>query len=516
MSCGTVSRRGFLRGAAFGLTAAATAPLAGRVAGTAAAAFQAPSISKHNIIVIMTDDQAASSMPVMRKLMARPHGSWVTFNNAVCNDPICAPSRATFFSGQHSHKHGVIKNGWDNRLDETRTVPVWLKGAGYRTALYGKYQNGWAKKKKRPTPPGWDIFVPSGGLADGLVEPATDFIRHTAEPFFLCVTPVDPHFWAKPPARYKGVDVYVPPQPPNLWEADVSDKPSYVQKAQNKKGKINRYRKELVQAQRALLAVDDLVQEIIDTLEQSGKLENTVIVFLSDHGFLFGEHNLIKKHWPYEEAIRIPLMIRFPGVAGNRDESRVVSNVDLASTFCEIAGVVPTAPQNGRSLVPLIKNPGIYWDEAALLEKHIDGRGDFEFFGVRTAGWTYVEYSNGEKELYDLTADPYQLENQANKPAYSAKQAELKARMEALLAGEHPPVATATPTATATEIPTETSTPTSTATTEPSPTATNTVEPTATTEATATAEPSPTATNTVEPTATMEATATPTCTPTPP
>lgn len=147
MSCGTVSRRGFLRGAAFGLTAAATAPLAGRVAGTAAAAFQAPSISKHNIIVIMTDDQAASSMPVMRKLMARPHGSWVTFNNAVCNDPICAPSRATFFSGQHSHKHGVIKNGWDNRLDETRTVPVWLKGAGYRTALYGKYQNGWAKKK---------------------------------------------------------------------------------------------------------------------------------------------------------------------------------------------------------------------------------------------------------------------------------------------------------------------------------------------------------------------------------
>lgn len=490
MSCGTLSRRGFLRGAAFGLAAAAAAPLAGRVADTAAAAFQAPSIPKHNIVVIMTDDQAASSMPVMRKLMAKPHDSWVTFNNAVCNDPICAPSRATFFSGQYSHKHGVIKNGWDNRLDETKTVPVWLKSAGYRTALYGKYQNGWAKKKKRPTPPGWDNFEPNGGLADGVVEPATDFIRHTVEPFFLCVTPVDPHFWAKPPARYQGVDVYVPPQPPSLWEADVSDKPSHVQKAQNKKGKINKYRKELVEAQRALLAVDDLVQEIIDTLEQTGKLENTVIVFLSDHGFLFGEHNLIKKHWAYEEAIRIPLMIRYPGVAGNRDESRVVSNVDLASTFCEIAGVTPTAPQSGRSLVPLIKNPGIYWDEAALLEKHIDGRGDFEFFGVRTAGWTYVEYNNGEKELYDLTADPYQLENQANKPAYVAKQAELKARMEALLAGEHPPVATATPTG----MPVETSTPTSTPT----------------------SEPSPTATDIVEPTATMEATATPTCTPTPP
>lgn len=257
-----------------------------------------------------------------------------------------------------------------------------------------------------------------------------------------------------------------------------------MQRAQNKKGKISRYRQERVNAQRALLAVDDLVLAIIDALEASGKLDDTVICFLSDHGFLFGEHGLIKKHWPYEEAIRIPLLIRYPGLVGNRQENRVVSNVDLAATFAEIAGVTPGAQHDGRSLLPMIRNPTTFWDEAALLEKHPDARGDFSFFGVRVAGWTYVEYSNGEKELYDLTADPYQLSNRANQPAYQAKQAQLKARLEALLDSDPRPTATpsATPSKTATHTPTPTDTPTVMPTDTPTvvPTETPTVVPTET------------------------------------
>lgn len=186
---------------------------------------QAQTTPRYNIICMMTDDQDAASLPVMRHLTSYPHGSWVNFNNAVCNDAICAPSRACLLTGQYSHHHGVIKNGLGSEMNEAQSLPVWLKSAGYRTALFGKYQNGWGKGRHNYKPQGRDVFEGKGGLSDALVEPATGFIRNTNGPFFLCVNPVDPHFFAKPPARYKTSNVWVPPEPPSFGE-DVSDKPS--------------------------------------------------------------------------------------------------------------------------------------------------------------------------------------------------------------------------------------------------------------------------------------------------
>ncbi len=453
-----MSRRGFL------ITAGATAATLAlpRVIRLAQSAAQLP--PRFNIVTIMTDDQDSASLPVMRNLMSYPHGSWINFTNGICSDGICGPSRSSFLTGLYTHRHGVTSNNKVTKLDDAHTVAVWLKAVGYRTGLFGKYLFG---SKKIPTPRGWDVFEGQGGRAGPLTAPATAFIRNSTGPFFLCVNPVDPHMKARPQPPYLNAPVWVPPDPPSFNE-DVSDKASWVQKAQSRKAQIKTLRAERVKAHRALLGVDDLVMRIIDTLESAGKLDETVICFMSDNGFLWGEHNLIRKHWHYEEVVRVPLLMRYPGLTGNRAESRVVSNIDLAPTFAAIAGATPTQSLDGRSLLPMIQSPATYWDEAVLLEKFADGRSDFSFTGVRLPGWTYVVYHNGEEELYDLTADPFQLTNVAGRPEYAAQQDLLEAKMRALLNGDPRP----TPTFTSTPTPTDTGTPT------PSPTGTPSTSPT--------------------------------------
>ncbi len=337
---------------------------------------------RYNIICIITDDQDSASLPVMRHLMSYPHGSWINFTNGICNDGICGPSRASFLTGLYTRHHGVTSNRQVNRFDPSNALPVWLKAAGYRTGLFGKYLFG---SKKIPPPPGWDEFKGDGGLANSLVAPAINFISTASGPFFLCVNPVDPHMAAKPKPPYNRTAVWVPSDPPSFYE-DISDKASWVERMKVGRNSVNTLRKERVRAHQALLGVDDLVMRIIDTLTATGKLDDTVILYTSDNGFLWGEHNLIRKHWHFEEVIRVPMLMRYPDLVGNRVESRVVSNLDMAPTFAAIAGVAPGRPTDGRNLLPMIERPQTFWDEAVLLERFPDGRADFSFTGVRVAG----------------------------------------------------------------------------------------------------------------------------------
>lgn len=372
-----------------------------------------------NIVLIMTDDQDATSLEVMRLLNAHPGGGWTQFNNAVCNDGLCAPSRATVLTGQYSHRHGVIRNGGLENLDEHHALPVWLAAAGYRCALFGKYSFG-RKDQNWPKPPGWDIFDAGGGLADSIFTKGVDYIRHAGDaPFFLMLTPVDPHIKAKPPARYKSTAVTMSPLPPNINEADMSDKPLRMQqKPLLRKGKLKSLANERVNAYRALLAVDDGVQAVVDALTAAGKWDNTVLIYTSDHGFSWGSHRVERKHLPYEEVVRIPLVIRRPGQSGNQVIPEVVSNVDLAPTIAALAGVTPGLSTDGRSLLPLMdREPG--WTSCALIEKHPDPRDPGAFYGLRTERYTYVEHDTGEVELYDLAADPYQMQSVHNDPAYA-------------------------------------------------------------------------------------------------
>ena len=440
-----ISRRKFL-----GATGAAAATVALRPILRLSQAIAAQTDPlRYNIVCIMTDDQDYVSLPVMRHLRSYPRGSWIEFDNFICNDGICGPSRASLYTGLYTRNHGIVSNPVAKWFDtETHSLPVWLKSAGYTTAMIGKYLFGSRIVKNAP---GWDHFQ-QGGLAAIVKQRSLNFLSSVQEPFFLMATPIDPHKKAKPQNEYTKTNVWVPPVDPPSFNEDTSDKSSWVRDAEQRPGRIRGLRAERVRAHRALLGVDDMVLAIIEKLEERNMLDNTVICFLSDNGFLWGEHGLAYKHWHYEEVVHLPLLMRFPDLNGeNRRESRVVGMVDLAPTFAEIAGAEPSRPLDGRSLLPMIQNPTVYWDEAVLLEKFPEAKANFSFTGVRVPGWTYVIFSNYEEEMYDLTADPYQLDNVAYDPVYAGMKHLLLAKMNQLIDGAPRP--TATPTVTPTPAP---------------------------------------------------------------
>jgi len=188
-----------------------------------------------------------------------------------------------------------------------------------------------------------------------------------------------------------------------------------------------------------LLSVDDLVVAVINALQVRGALENTVVVFMTDNGFSFGEHRWVGKTCAYEECIRTPFLVRYPG-AWSHVDPRLVSNIDLAPTFAELAGIEPPSPVDGMSLVPLLRGlPSAPW-RTGLLNEYVGDRKVPPWWEVRTEDFAYVELATGETELYDLSgvigsADPYELQNRATDPAYAAVRARLSAQLATLRAG---------------------------------------------------------------------------------
>jgi arylsulfatase A-like enzyme len=452
---------------------------------TVASAFTIPSVfsrtnrasfesNKPNIVMIVTDDQDIYSMPVMRHLMSYPEGSWVNFSNAFVNMAICAPSRATLWTGLYAHNHKVTGNSFACELDDSNTLPVWLDNAGYRTGLFGKYTHGYpCGNKSNYIPPGWDEFQLLGRNVDTTTDSALQFINSTNDPFFLYLAYKAPHTVAKPPARYQNTDVYIPPDHPNFNEADISDKPWVRPLLSN--STISEYRIERLNAHRELLAVDDNVLRIIQSLKSQGVLDNTMIIFLSDNGYSWGSHRHYGKLEMYEESIRIPLLIRYPGLENNRTEDNLVSNVDLASTIAEFAGIQPGLPQDGRSLIPLLNGTAVDGQDELLIEKARYG-----VYGVRTHEWKYFEYRTGTykgaKELYDLNDDPYELNNLAGNPAYQSIETYLTGRLKYLLES--------TPSSPVTKTPGPSPTPTA------FPSATGAYNPSVTPDSSATPDPS--------------------------
>ncbi len=186
--------------------------------------------------------------------------------------------------------------------------------------------------------------------------------------------------------------------------------------------------------QRELLSIDDQIQRIVDTLQSSGQLERTVIVVVSDNGYSWGSHRFFKKPCVYEECGHIPLLIRYPGAA-NRTVESIVGHVDLLPTLASIAGVTPGRPPAGRSLMPFLAGDvAPPWPQEQLLEAHTAGpKGSF--YGLRTDRWKYAEYATGERELYDLAVDPYEMQNLAKRPEFAEVMATLSLRVAALKDG---------------------------------------------------------------------------------
>ncbi len=481
-----ISRREFLQASIASLAAVGLGTSLGRLVNTIVADGQRP-----NILIFLTDDQDLASMPVMRNLTKRPYGNWITYTNAFANEARCCPSRAALITGQYSHHHGVSGNGRWKFLDEKNTLPKWLQDSGYATGFIGKYLIGYPKGGR---PAGWTYWQRDGGNVDKQVSRAAGFLDGYAkgqQPFFLLLSFYAPHYKAQP-GRYAGITPYIPEDPPNYLEADVSDKPEIIRKQKMDPKKQAKWRKERENSQRELMMIDDGIQHLLDKLHNSNMLDNTVVIFLADNGFSWGSHNYLYKHLPYEECSKVPMMIRWPGLGGNRTEERLVSNVDLAPTIVELARVPAGRSFDGRSLTGIRNNPNQQWPEAVLLQR---GKGSVleQFIGIRVPGWMYAEYANGDRELYDLDADPYQMNNVVNLPEYGPTRDALRKQMMGLYNAD--PSATPTPTDTLTPTPTDTPTPTPTDTATATPTPTDTPTPTPTDTAT----PTPTPTDTPTP-----------------
>ncbi len=421
--------------------------------------------NRPNIVLIVSDDQRWDTMQYMPLINSLLGSASVKFDNAFVTTSECCPSRASILTGLYAHNHGVLQNYGTNggapAFKDGSTIATWLQATGYKTGLYGKYLNAYYLLSPY-IPPGWNEFhafvQPDDGLyynytfndngvvstfgsspqdysTDVLSAKAVQFINSTPsnQPFFLYFTPYGPHDPATPAqsdlGSYSGL---LPWRPASFNEADVSDKPTWVRQlpllttTQIATGDAFRQRQ-----LETLQSVDRAVSSIVSALSQTNRMNNTMIIYLSDNGLTWGEHRwLDNKGCVYEECVRVPLWVRLPGGVG-RNDSNLVANIDLAPSIAEYAGVPVPSKVNGLSFMGLLNDPQASWRTNLLLEE-LGGATATNFQAVRTSQYVYAEYQNGDKELYDLQADPLQLNNIANDPNYAAIITQLQSLLAAL------------------------------------------------------------------------------------
>jgi arylsulfatase A-like enzyme len=389
-----------------------------------------------NVLIILSDDQRHDTLEVMDRTRHWLAKGGTTFSQGYATTPLCCPSRATFFSGRYMHNHGVLDNGeFHTDLDLRYTLPRYLKDSGYQTAMVGKYAPGWSKSKP---PPHFDNFaLSSGGYVnttynvDGKSKKAsytTDFLRDQAlryldnfesrdddRPWFLYLAPQAPHDDSEgkfPPApRHKNASVPAFEPVPSRPEKDMSDKPSFLRKktrtqSESKTAHDNQLR--------TLMSLDEAVDAVFEQLEESGELDNTLVIYTADNGYHWGEHGVDSKGLPYSESVRVPFLVRWPGhVDAGATDDRHVAGLDVQPTVLDAADVSPTLgyPLDGRSLL----DPGAR--DKILLEFHTGHRSYPSWAVLRTADTHYTEYYGKDdktvtwREYYDLEADPYQIDN---------------------------------------------------------------------------------------------------------
>ena len=398
--------------------------------------------ARPNVVLIVTDDQRWDTLSAMPTVQSELVGKGVTFSNAFVVNPLCCPSRASILTGRYSHSTGVYRNGDLKRFDDSSTLATWLRGAGYRTAFLGKYLNTY---RGSYVPPGWlrwRAFTPANAVnffdyqlnvdgaismfgsapedysTDVLAARAETFIRSSSKPFFLVLAPFAPHRPATPAPRHSAAFPGLEPwRPASYDEADVSDKPGYIGSSGPvaDPSALDDFRRSQLQS---LLAVDEAVGRALEALEDTGRLENTVIVYTSDNGFLWGEHRLTGKQAPYEESIRVPFVVRYDAEIGApRTDGRLVANIDIAPTITDLAGI-SRGGVNGRSLRPLWRGAPVSWRRQLLVESARTGPNPLVpgYCAVRGRKYAYVAYETREEELYDLATDPGQLQNRVREP----------------------------------------------------------------------------------------------------
>ncbi len=392
-----------------------------------------------NVVVILVDDMRADDldyMPFTRHLFA---AEGTTFTGSISPHPICCPARAGLLTGQYAQNNGVHHNGgpfggWSALTSRDRLVPEWFQRAGYRTGYTGKFLNGYRGGRIQGLTDN-DAFSANHDRATGFevwnngdprtpVGHQTDYIaRHTGRlaqeyargpaPFYLWAGFYAPHTMESrdgrtlapvPPARY---DAFRSPDharpasfdSPAYREPDLSDKPSTIVPRPFTDQWISDLHRGRVLS---LYAVDDGVRRIVADLKAAGVYENTILVFTSDNGYLLGEHDIVKKNWPYQQSLRVPLLLAGPGVPAGATVSRVATLVDIPKTLAQLTGVRPGRVQDGTNLLAIPP------DRAVLIQAgSMDRR--WKWRGVYTQRYTAVWHHTGEAEVYDRVLDASEL-----------------------------------------------------------------------------------------------------------
>jgi len=390
-----------------------------------------------NILIIVTDDQRFDQMGAMPRTNALFKAGGVTFPNTYAGTPLCCPSRASIFSGRYSHNTGVRGNTVDevNHLDLRYTLQHALKAAGYQTGIVGKIFNGWKIDRNPPDFDRWAVM--RGGYTnaqfnvDGKLTTqtgySTDFISNHAKsmldqfqrdpnkPWFLYVAPFAPHFPYTPHAVDTAANVGTMPDNAALHEKDKGDKPPWI--ANFKPVDLGRTPAQVWQDQnRSLIHVDRMVQRLF---ANQSKPNDTLAIFISDNGYLLGEHGVVEdKRLPYTESIHVPMLMRWPArLKGGTVDTRYAMNVDIAPTIAEAARLSTRwLPKlDGRSLLGSYRRDRVYLEGFNSKENPYDA-GYPAWTSTLNDDVQYTEWTGPQgkvafRELYNRRTDPDQLVN---------------------------------------------------------------------------------------------------------
>ena len=424
---------------------------------------------KPNILMIMTDDQPYHTLGVMGSVMKRLVARGTRFDNGYVATPVCGPARGSVLTGKWSHNTGLeaTSGAWRQLVESgelLRNIARRLEKAGYACHLTGKFTNDlenarwvcpgfsswWAQLEDlndgRKTY--WSVDgerrreiertgTEAGNetmIAAGFTE---SFVRnHRDDPWFACFWPHSPHG----PYHYlnRFEETHEGDRPPTRYgEEDVSDKAPDVRRRMRSSDaaeseRMREYRDKL----REIEDVDVGCARIMDALSETGQLRNTYVFFLTDNGYQFGEHNLDKKLWPYEESARTPFVVRGPGVARDATSGKLVSQVDLLPTICELAGA-DARGVDGRSMVPILGDPSARWREYLLVEAEDRGWHSVRMRKLDAAtqefdNLLYIRWNDGFEELYDYENDPALLDGTIGTPGEHAHVEDLRQRLDVM------------------------------------------------------------------------------------
>jgi len=413
-----------------------------------------------NIIIMVSDDQRFDTMEYMPLTQKAIFDQGVTFTNGFVTSPLCCPSRASILTGMYVRDHGVYNN--DTELFHETFIDIMHKN-GYYTGLIGKYLNSW-KGEMRPEFDYWVAFSKGESryynprlnvngtwsrhqdqyITYAFGDYAVDFINKASKknkPFVLLFTPNAPHQPAQPADEDKGLLKDLPPfRPPSFNEEDMSDKPSWLATrpllTPEEIQESDIFRRDQILT---LFSLDRTIDQVMNALKESGELDNTFILYLSDNGKFWGEHRITSKNAFYDEASRVPFAIRYPALIPNPyiDTDHAVANIDIAPTALALAGIPIPDWMDGKSILDLFANSST-WREGVMLEGYPD-RGLYSAF--HTGKYVYAETLDGDStflEFYDLQKDPYQMNNAINEPEYQDMIKEYKQQLDLIRGSDHP------------------------------------------------------------------------------